>query len=67
MSDVDDAMSELPTEERNLGDTCRRHHVLKHHSRWRSQKQRDGTLVWTSPTGRQYPDRTPPRVVFAPF
>ncbi len=55
-----------PTEEENLCDTCRRHHVLKHQSSWRCRKEKDGTIVWTSPTGREYPDRTPPRVAFEP-
>lgn len=52
------------TDEANLVDKCRRHHVLKHRTRWSSEKQRDGTILWTSPTGRQYPDRAMPRVVF---
>lgn len=61
-----DAAHGGPTEEHNLCDTCRRHHVLKHHSAWTYRKNEDGTLIWTSPTGREYPDRTPPRVAFTP-
>ncbi len=41
----------------NLSHLCRRHHMLKHHSRWTVVKQGDGVVVWTSPTKRQYPDR----------
>ncbi|MFT4213403.1 MAG: DUF222 domain-containing protein [Microbacterium sp.] len=55
-----------PTEEENLSDKCRRHHVVKHKTRWKSQKLPDGTILWTSPTGRQYPDRGIPRVAFVP-
>lgn len=61
---VHDAAHGGPTEAMNLTSLCRRHHVLKHHSAWRSEKTRDGTLLWTSPTGRRYPDRTSPRVAF---
>lgn len=50
----------------NLCDKCRRHHILKHHTAWSSKKQPDGTILWTSPCGREYPDRTPPRVAFTP-
>ncbi|GAB6939539.1 hypothetical protein JCM11754A_30660 [Isoptericola variabilis] len=28
------------------------HHVMKHETRWQSRQEPDGTLVWTSPTGR---------------
>ncbi len=54
----------------NLGDKCRRHHVLRHHSPWRSRKELDGTIIWTSPTGIEYRDRPPRLVTFtepAPF
>lgn len=54
------------TDEQNLADTCRRHHVLKHHSAWRPRKSPDGAIVWTSPAGRRYPDRVIPRVAFLP-
>jgi len=36
----------------NLAHLCRHHHVLKHETRWRTRQEPDGTLVWTSPTGR---------------
>ncbi|MCK9794063.1 HNH endonuclease [Isoptericola sp. 4D.3] len=36
----------------NLAHLCRRHHVLKHETRWRAHQEPDGSLVWTSPTGR---------------
>ncbi|SKC81894.1 HNH endonuclease signature motif containing protein [Krasilnikoviella flava] len=38
----------------NLTHLCRHHHVLKHQSSWRSRLDPDGTLTWTSPTGRTY-------------
>lgn len=63
---VHDAADGGATAADNLADACRRHHVLKHRTRWRAQKQPDGTIEWTSPTGRRYPDRTHPRVVFVP-
>lgn len=63
---VQDAARGGPTEHGNLSDTCRRHHVLKHHSAWAVSKSRDGTVTWTSPTGRSYPDRVTPRVAFVP-
>jgi hypothetical protein len=63
---IRDAAYGGPTEEGNLTDKCRRHHVLKHHTAWRSEKSRDGTIFWTGPTGRHYPDHTPGRVMFTP-
>lgn len=45
-----------PTEIQNLAHLCRRHHVLKHQSAWRVRQRPDGTLEWTSPTGRRYDD-----------
>jgi len=36
----------------NLAHLCRHHHVLKHQTSWRSAPGPDGTLTWTSPTGR---------------
>jgi len=50
-----------PTEEENLADLCRRHHVLKHHSPWQVTQLGDGLLEWLSPTGRVYIDRPPPQ------
>lgn len=53
-----------PTEVTNLAHLCRRHHTLKHHSAWRVRQSPDGVLHWTSPTGREYPDRPPRTLVF---
>ncbi|WP_460605215.1 HNH endonuclease signature motif containing protein [Jatrophihabitans fulvus] len=47
-----------PTAPRNLIPLCSRHHHLKHDARWHVQRQRDGTVHWTSPTGKTY-DRPP--------
>ncbi|MGH8963690.1 MAG: HNH endonuclease signature motif containing protein [Jatrophihabitantaceae bacterium] len=43
----------------NLQPLCRRHHDLKHHSRWDVTKQRDGSYDWRSPTGHTYRYRPP--------
>ncbi len=48
------------TSEDNLGDLCRRHHVLKHHSPWHVEQLEAGIFAWTSPTGKVYLDRPPP-------
>jgi hypothetical protein len=40
----------------NLAHLCRRHHVLKHQTRWQADQLPDGTLRWTSPTGRTHHD-----------
>jgi Domain of unknown function (DUF222) len=47
------------TETGNLAGLCRRHHMLKHHSRWTVKQTGNGTLKWTSPTGRRYTDGPP--------
>ncbi|NYD78666.1 HNH endonuclease signature motif containing protein [Arthrobacter cupressi] len=47
------------TETGNLAGLCRRHHVLKHHSRWTTRQTGNGNLEWNSPTGRSYTDRPP--------
>ncbi|OFI38937.1 hypothetical protein BIU82_16670 [Arthrobacter sp. SW1] len=47
------------TETGNLAGLCRRHHVLKHQSRWTTRQSGNGTLEWTSPTGRIYKDSPP--------
>ncbi|MDF2920775.1 MAG: hypothetical protein K0S70_4993, partial [Microbacterium sp.] len=50
----------------NLANLCKRHHDVKHHTRWRVQQHPGGRLVWTSPTGRIYrEDAPPPLVAFA--
>jgi hypothetical protein len=39
----------------NLKCLCRQHHRLKtFHNGWRDTQLADGTVVWTSPTGRTY-------------
>ena len=38
----------------NLAHLCRNHHRLKHHTRWRMTQHPDGTITWTSPTGRHH-------------
>lgn len=63
-SDLDhtlDAAFGGPTEEENLAELCRRHHVLKHHSPWHVEQVGGGLLEWTSPTGRTYIDKPPPQ------
>ncbi|WP_115787312.1 HNH endonuclease signature motif containing protein [Arthrobacter silvisoli] len=47
------------TETANLAGLCRRHHMLKHHSRWKLRQARSGVLEWTSPTGRRHTDHPP--------
>ncbi|MDD7963642.1 HNH endonuclease, partial [Microbacterium sp. NE1TT3] len=41
----------------------KRHHDVKHHTRWRVRQLAGGLLVWTSPTGRVYREDAPPPVV----
>lgn len=48
----------------NLAHLCRRHHSLKHASAWTVIQNDDGVLVWTSPSGRTYPDVPAPMVSF---
>ncbi|WP_120521892.1 HNH endonuclease signature motif containing protein [Arthrobacter celericrescens] len=47
------------TETGNLAGLCRRHHMLKHHSRWKLRQTGAGVLEWTSPTGRKHTDHPP--------
>lgn len=54
-----------PTEIGNLAHLCRRHHTLKHHSAWHVTHTPDGTLHWTSPTGRTHPDQPARTLHFA--
>ncbi|MDD7929858.1 HNH endonuclease signature motif containing protein [Microbacterium thalli] len=55
-----------PTCAGNLAHLCKRHHDVKHHTRWRVKQLAGGLLVWTSPTGRIYrEDAPPPLVAFA--
>ncbi|UOQ61197.1 HNH endonuclease [Leucobacter rhizosphaerae] len=59
-----DAAHGGPTTSTNLAHLCRRHHTLKHHSRWTVTQTRHGTLTWTSPAGTHYPERAPSTVRF---
>ncbi|MGM7698023.1 DUF222 domain-containing protein [Microbacterium sp. A84] len=57
------------TELGNLADFCTSHHPLKHPDvderyRWTVRQEPEGTLVWTSPLGREYTDYPEPRVMF---
>ncbi|WP_084670473.1 HNH endonuclease signature motif containing protein [Microbacterium paludicola] len=52
-----------PTHVCNLANLCKRHHDVKHHTRWRVRQLPRGRLVWTSPTGRVYRDDAPPPLV----
>lgn len=38
----------------NLKCLCRQHHRLKTFGGWRDEQLADGTVIWTSPTGRTY-------------
>ncbi len=55
-----------PTDVRYLADECRRHHPLRHHSRWNVIPHADGVFEWIDPDGRRYLDRPAPTVGFLP-
>lgn len=38
----------------NLAHLCRKHHRLKHRTRWQISQEADGTIRWTSPAGREH-------------
>jgi hypothetical protein len=42
------------TEPGNLSCLCRHHHRLKHERNWKMRTGEDGSIRWTSPTGRSY-------------
>ncbi|MCC3652443.1 HNH endonuclease [Streptomyces sp. S07_1.15] len=43
------------TEPDNLMPLCRRHHLLKHRTRWQAERNPDtGEVTWTAPTGHTY-------------
>ncbi|MFB7798124.1 DUF222 domain-containing protein [Isoptericola sp. NPDC056134] len=42
------------TDAGNLASLCRKHHTLKHESRWQVEQLDHGVLAWTSPRGRTY-------------
>jgi hypothetical protein len=44
----------------NLAHLSRRHHTLKHHSRWTVEPGAGGILTWTSPTGHVSTSDPPP-------
>ena len=44
----------------NLHHLCRKHHRMKHTSRWKLTRADDGTTTWTSPTGRLRTADPPP-------
>ncbi|WJM14456.1 HNH endonuclease signature motif containing protein [Microbacterium arborescens] len=52
-----------PTHVCNLANLCKRHHDVKHHTRWHVRQLTGGRLVWTSPTGRVYRQDAPPPLV----
>ena len=45
-----------PTAICNLANLCERHHGMKHATAWTVIQKPHGILIWTSPTGRVYPD-----------
>ena len=47
----------------NLANLFKRHHDVKHHTRWRVRQLPGGRLIWTSPTGRVYREDAPPPLV----
>jgi hypothetical protein len=51
---------------RNMACLCRRHHTVKTETDWTATQLTDGTIRWTSPLGRGYMDKVPPRVMFVP-
>ncbi|HCM49106.1 MAG TPA: HNH endonuclease, partial [Microbacterium sp.] len=38
----------------NTAPLCQGHHTVKHHGGWRVIQTGDGSLLWISPSGRQY-------------
>jgi hypothetical protein len=43
-----------PTEPGNLLTLCRRHHRMKHRTRWQVVMTREGVCTWTDPFGQDY-------------
>ncbi len=54
------------TDIENLGALCKRHHTLKHAAGWTVVQHPGGRLQFTAPSGLQYTDDPPPRVMFIP-
>ena len=54
-----------PTHASNLKCLCRKHHLLKTFwTGWHDEQWPDGTIVWTSPSGRTYSTRPGSRLLF---
>jgi hypothetical protein len=54
-----------PTHPSNLKCLCRKHHLLKTFwTSWRDVQHPDGTVIWTSPTGRTYTTLPGSRLLF---
>ena len=43
-----------PTDPTNLLTLCRRHHRMKHRTRWQVSMTRDGVATWTDPFGQEF-------------
>ena len=54
------------TDVENLGALCKRHHTLKHAAGWTVVQHPGGRLQFTAPSGLEYTDDPPPRVMFIP-
>ncbi|MDZ8274844.1 DUF222 domain-containing protein [Microbacterium aquimaris] len=54
------------TDIENLGAYCKRHHTLKHATGWTVVQHPGGRLHFTAPSGLEYDDDPPPRVMFIP-
>ena len=52
-----------PTHPSNLKCLCRKHHLLKTFRGWRDRQQPDGTVIWTSPSGRTHTTRPGSRLL----
>ncbi|MDZ8275119.1 DUF222 domain-containing protein [Microbacterium aquimaris] len=50
----------------NIGAFCKRHHTLKHAAGWTVTQLPGGRLHFTAPSGLEYTDDPPPRVMFTP-
>ncbi|NRG42508.1 HNH endonuclease, partial [Rathayibacter sp. VKM Ac-2835] len=44
----------------NLVSLCTSHHHVRHGDQWTYRTESDGTIVWTTPTGRRISNRPPP-------
>ena len=50
----------------NVGAFCKRHHTMKQAAGWTVVQEPGGRLRFTAPSGLEYVDDPPPRVVFMP-